>query len=153
MKTPAAHKAIKVIVATIAAVVLLGIGGAIGRFQTDADIEPVAATAPATVTVTKTATPPPATTITAPAPPPVTVTYTPPTPTGFGDGIYAVGSDIQPGRYKTEGADRCYFARLKDDSGSFESIIANNNLSGPGSVTVKKGEFFEVKGDCTWVKA
>ncbi|MFC0109490.1 hypothetical protein [Kibdelosporangium aridum] len=147
----------KIILTAVAAVVLLGIGGAIGRGQTPAntDVEPVAAAAaaPATVTVTTTITPPPATTITAPAPPPVTVTYTPPKPTGIGEGIYAVGSDIEPGRYKTEGGGRCYFARLKDDSGSFGAIIANNNLDGPGSVTVKKGEFFEVKGSCTWVKA
>lgn len=78
--------------------------------------------------------------------------------TTFSDGTYEVGVDIEPGRYKTAGPDKsdllpmCYWERAKDDSGTFRSIIANDNLQGPGSVSVKQGEFLKVSGGCTWTK-
>lgn len=74
------------------------------------------------------------------------------------DGTYEVGTDIAPGQYKTAGPDKsdiipnCYYARLKNDSGEFSAIIANGNLQGPGSVTVKKGEYLQLMGGCTWTK-
>lgn len=74
----------------------------------------------------------------------------------IGDGLYLVGEQIEPGRYRTSGPDKsdlfpnCYWARLKDDSGEFSAIIANDNLQGPGSVTVKAGEFLELSGGCEW---
>jgi hypothetical protein len=79
-------------------------------------------------------------------------------PSEVGDGTYQVGTDIDAGRWKTAGPDKssvfpvCYMARHKDDSADFRSIIANDSLQGPGSVTVKKGEFLELKGGCTWTK-
>jgi hypothetical protein len=83
----------------------------------------------------------------------------PPTQAGpattMGDGTYQVGVDVQPGQYKTAGPERdlpCYWARLKDDSGAFESIIANGNPNGPSSVTINQGEFIELNGDCSWAK-
>ena len=48
--------------------------------------------------------------------------------------------------------DICYWQRTKDDSGDFNSIIANDLFKGPGSVTVKKGEFVKLTGGCTWNK-
>lgn len=86
------------------------------------------------------------------------VSTAPPAPAGpaatMGSGTYQVGVDIQPGQYKTDGPKDlpCYWARRKDDSGAFESIIANGNLDGPGSVTINQGEFIELSGDCTWAK-
>ena len=78
--------------------------------------------------------------------------------TSFSDGTYVVGEDIEPGDYKTEGPDpdaffpNCYWARLKDTSGGLESIIANSNVQGPTTVTVKESDYaFEVRG-CDWVK-
>lgn len=74
------------------------------------------------------------------------------------DGTYQVGTDIAAGRYKTPGpgADSvihdCYWARTKDDSGDLTAIIANGNAQGPGSVTIKAGEFFQTSGGCTWTK-
>ncbi|MBN9739423.1 hypothetical protein PP1_031060 [Pseudonocardia sp. P1] len=62
------------------------------------------------------------------------------------------------GRYKTAGPgstdilDSCYLERSKDDSGELDSIIANDNLTGPSSVTVKDGEFVTFNGGCTWAK-
>lgn len=74
------------------------------------------------------------------------------------DGTYEVGVDMEPGRYKTAGPDQsdafpmCYWERSKDDSGEFGSIIANEIVQGPGSVTVKSGEFAKVSGGCAWTK-
>lgn len=76
--------------------------------------------------------------------------------TGFaGDGEYLVGEDIAPGTYKTEGPEDewgCYWERAKDASGEFESIIANNNLQGPGRVTLNKGEVFKTNRCQEWKK-
>lgn len=84
----------------------------------------------------------------------------PPAPAGpattMDSGTYQVGVDVQAGQYKTagppEGGLGCYWARLKDDSGSFDSIIANGNLEGQGSVTTNDGEFIQLSGDCSWNK-
>ncbi len=77
--------------------------------------------------------------------------------TSFGDGTYEVGVDVVAGRYKTQGPTddlfkNCYWQRTKDDSGQFRSIIANGNTQGPGSVTIKAGEFFQTSGGCNWAK-
>lgn len=72
-----------------------------------------------------------------------------------GEGEYLVGDDIRPGTYKTAGADGsfgCYWERAKDASGEFESIIANNNLEGPGRVTLIKGEYFKTNRCKEWTK-
>jgi hypothetical protein len=68
-----------------------------------------------------------------------------------------VGVDVVAGRYKTQGPTddlfkNCYWQRTKDDSGQFRSIIANGNTQGPGSVTIKAGEFFQTSGGCNWAK-
>lgn len=80
----------------------------------------------------------------------------PPVPVGpatsVGSGTYEVGKDMEPGQYKTPASGDCYWARLKDDSGNFEVIIANDILSGQGTVTVNVGEFFEASGNCFWTK-
>lgn len=85
-----------------------------------------------------------------------------PQPTGprttVGSGTYVVGEDVEPGRYKTPGPDgsswrdSCYWERARDDSGAFSSIIANDNIEGPGSLTVKAGEVLKLSGPCTWSK-
>jgi hypothetical protein len=75
-----------------------------------------------------------------------------------GDGTFAVGSQIKPGTYRTvvpnDSLD-CYYERLKDASGSFDAIIANNNGS-PGSqqiVEIKAADkFFKTEGCGTWTK-
>ncbi len=111
----------------------------------------------------------PATAVTATAPAGGAVTATeksaPPAPpaaagpkTEFGDGTYKVGEDIAAGSYKSAGpregsaVPNCYWARKKDDSGSLDSIIANNGGAGATRITVKKGEYLEVSG-CDFVKA
>jgi hypothetical protein len=69
-----------------------------------------------------------------------------------------VGVDLEPGRYKTAGPDQssiipmCYWKRATNDSGELNAIISNQNIRGPGAVTVKNGEFIEFSGGCTWTK-
>lgn len=78
--------------------------------------------------------------------------------TTFGPGTYLVGEDIAAGSYKTKGPEQdasiamCFWSRKKDDSGSFDSIIANEIVKGQGRVTIKKGEFFETSECQDWVK-
>lgn len=55
-------------------------------------------------------------------------------------GLYLVGTDIQPGTYKGNSAD-CYWERLKDLDGSFNSIIANDISEGQFYVKVSDTDF------------
>lgn len=110
-----------------------------------------------TVTVTGAAKARPAPTVTETVtakPEPPKKTKAPGPATSFsGDGEYLVGEDIAAGTYKTAGADGsigCYWERAKDASGEFESIIANNNLTGPGRVTLNKGEYFKTNRCAEW---
>lgn len=56
-------------------------------------------------------------------------------------GTYLVGTDIRPGIYRGEAGydllDSCYWARLKDLSGSLDSILANDNSIGQFYTQVK----------------
>lgn len=97
--------------------------------------------------------------LTSPAPAPVipAAPAAPAQPAGpltqFGEGFYRVGTKIEPGVYETNGASHCYWERLKDSTGGFDSIITNGNEKGPGEVTIKGSDYgFKVSGDCTWTK-
>ena len=70
----------------------------------------------------------------------------------FGDGTFQVGSDVQPGTYRTrESSSGCYYARLGGFSGEFEDILANGNATGPAIVTIEPTEAgFESNGCGTW---
>lgn len=149
------------LLSTLGAVAALGVGLAIG-LTAKPTAKPAAAPAPLETTVTATVSGP-ASTVTAPPSTVVsTVTAPPEVPaepvqtgpkTEFSDGMYAVGTDIVAGSYRTTGSsDGCYWARERNDSGDSGSIIANDLFNGPGSVTVKKGEFLKTNGGCTWKK-
>ncbi|MFE0509280.1 hypothetical protein [Streptomyces sp. NPDC058964] len=59
----------------------------------------------------------------------------------------------EAGTYKTAGPDDewgCYWERAKDASGEFGSIIANNNLDGPGRVPLNSGEYFKTNRCQEW---
>jgi hypothetical protein len=79
-------------------------------------------------------------------------------PAGITAGTYLVGSDIQPGTYKSTGPDGsnavgCFWQRMKDTTGDFGSIIANNFSQGPTVATVSpKDGAFETSGCAPWVK-
>jgi hypothetical protein len=66
-----------------------------------------------------------------------------------GDGIYKVGSDLQPGTYKTAGASGCYYAILNSTDTS--DIADNNNIDGPAFVTVRSGQYLESSRCDDWV--
>lgn len=79
------------------------------------------------------------------------------TGTTIGNGIHLVGDDIPAGSYRTDGPDEddimpmCYWARLSGTSGEFEEIIANDNLEGPGVMTVDESDVaLELSGGCDW---
>jgi hypothetical protein len=107
--------------------------------------------APTTVTVPQSAPQSPQAETTTEAPPVVVEGYT--------EGVYEVGVDMQPGKYKTAGPDpddafpNCYYARLKTGDGSLGDIIDNNNSQGPVTVTVKTSDgMFDTSGCQAWVK-
>jgi len=63
---------------------------------------------------------------------------TPPAVTTFGDGVWIVGVDIQPGTYRTAASpDLCYGARLSGFGGTFGEIIANELSFDPITVTIE----------------
>lgn len=66
------------------------------------------------------------------------MTAAPPGPVGSipGDGTFVVGVDIKPGTYRTIGGDGCYWERLSGLSGSFDDILANDNVTGPAVVAI-----------------
>jgi hypothetical protein len=72
-----------------------------------------------------------------------------------GPGTLVVGTDIQPGLYRTEAGtdimDSVYWARLSSLSGDFDSIIANDNVTGVATVEIKASDVaFETDG--VWTK-
>jgi type II secretory pathway pseudopilin PulG len=81
-----------------------------------------------------------------------------PTPTQtfatFTDGTFQVGSDIQPGTYRTQtGSPGCYYARLSGFTGTIDDILANNNTDNPAIVTILPSDKgFESKRCGTWTK-
>ena len=61
-----------------------------------------------------------------------------------------VGAEINPGRWKTAGGvGNCYYAIL-NSSDTFD--IADNNVSGPATVDLNSGQFFETSGCATWTR-
>jgi hypothetical protein len=70
----------------------------------------------------------------------------------FGDGQHRVGSDIPAKTYRAPDASfGCYWARLKDFSGDLDSIIANENASGPSVVTIEPTDGgFDTSGCGEW---
>jgi hypothetical protein len=79
-------------------------------------------------------------------------------PGQIGNGTYLVGSDIQPGTYRTAGPaasvmPNCYWSRNQDASGEMKSIIANDNSQGPTTVTIKPSDgVFKTSGCQPWIK-
>jgi len=64
-----------------------------------------------------------------------------------GNGIVAIGSEKEPGTYRTDGpasGGSCYYAVLSSPTGSgVDNIIDNNNVQGPAIVQLSAGQYFE----------
>ncbi|MET8943077.1 hypothetical protein ABZX30_05675 [Streptomyces sp. NPDC004542] len=76
-----------------------------------------------------------------------------------GDGDFRVGRDIKPGTYRTTGNtgntgntdDMCHWERAEDASGELDSLLANDNVTGTGYVTVKATDkLFKSSGCADW---
>jgi len=71
--------------------------------------------------------------------------------TSFGDGDFIVGTDIQPGTYRSSGGGSCYYARLGGFSHELSDVIANDNAQAAAVVTIAPGDKgFESQGCGTW---
>lgn len=141
-----------------------GIAGvAIGSSAAAGTVETVAAPAPPPVVITETVQAPP---------PPVSIPEPPAAPADAvpaeeevqaasgtipGDGIFIVGTDIEPGTYRTTGPaggeswQMCYSARLSGLSGELDDIITNDISKGPKTVQVASSdEAFDTSGCSAW---
>ncbi|MHB9854808.1 hypothetical protein ACSYGO_36945 [Streptomyces krungchingensis] len=137
----------------------VGIGTSNGSAETGKGTAETKSAPRPTVTVTETAAaadPEPAPTVTKTVAAKPKKTQEPGLATTFsGEGEYLVGEDIKAGTYKTAGPGDefgCYWERAKDASGEFGSIIANNNLEGPGRVTLNSGEYLKTNRCQEWKK-
>lgn len=73
--------------------------------------------------------------------------------TTFENGIFIVGTDIEPGTYKSTAASGCYYSRLSGFSGDMSEIIANNNTDTATVVTIAKTDKGFKSSRCgTWTK-
>lgn len=104
----------------------------------------------------------PAVTVTAPAAGPASPEPVSPEPAStpaLTDGTYLVGEDLKAGSYRTPGPgstdilDSCYWEIATDDSESIDSIVGNDNLTGPGRLTVRSGQYLKLSGGCEWSRA
>jgi hypothetical protein len=66
--------------------------------------------------------------------------------TTFGPGMFIVGTDIKPGRYRSTGGEGCYWERLRDFSG--DGTIDNDLRDGPAIVDIKKTDKGFKSQDC-----
>ena len=135
------------LVLTVAGVVVTGVAAIVG---TVAGTDSSENTPPATPRVTVTATQFETKTI--------TQTVTAPPPSGplseFSDGLFRVGTQVQPGTYKTDGpngknAGGCYWSR----SAPSGDVIQNGVVNEPGTITVRPGETIDSAGCLPWRRA
>jgi hypothetical protein len=146
------HTALKVVGGIVATGVVFGIGVAAGSGGAGSGA-PVAAATVKTVTVSV---PGPTMTVVETLTVQPTTTQPPGPKTEVTNGTFHVGEDIVAGRWKTDGPAgsgafaSCYWERERNDSGDFSAIIANDNISGPASITVNAGEFVKFDGGCHW---
>jgi hypothetical protein len=74
--------------------------------------------------------------------------------TQIGDGTWRIGIDIEPGTYRIDGTDSCYWQRERGFSGEFNEIITNDNPRGPAIVTISPNDLGFTSHRCgTWIKA
>lgn len=71
----------------------------------------------------------------------------------FDDGMYIVGTDIEPGTYRNTGQQGCYWARLSNFNGGLDGIIANDNTDTATIVTIQASDKgFDSNGCGSWTK-
>jgi hypothetical protein len=138
----------------ITVVVALSLGGIVGIIGGSGDGTATTAAPNPTVTVSETVTETAEAKPASKAPSPKKTTEPEPEST-MEEGTYEIGVDAKQGRYKTrvpEDSSGCYWEKVKDDSGTLSSVIANGEVNAGGrvSITLKRGQFF-LSEDCgTW---
>lgn len=83
----------------------------------------------------------------------VKVAAKPAAPGVFGDGVHKVGTDIRPGLYRVKipEGELCYWARLKDNRDTLDSILANELARGYSLIRVFDTDRYIESNDCgTW---
>jgi hypothetical protein len=87
-----------------------------------------------------------------PPPPPPSPPPPAPEPEGFGNGIWRVGEDIEPGLYYAPARSGCYWARLSGFSGDLDDIEANEVGSHRMIVEILTSDAgFESRGCGRWI--
>jgi hypothetical protein len=68
----------------------------------------------------------------------------------FSDGMFMVGVDVSPGLYRAilPSGSLCYWERLSSATGSFDSIIANETVSGYALIQVLAGDRYIKSSGC-----
>ncbi len=71
----------------------------------------------------------------------------------FDDGIWAVNTQITPGKYRNSGGAKCYWARLRGFGGEAADILANAQPSRAVTVEIQEGDVGFESRDCGhWTK-
>jgi hypothetical protein len=65
-----------------------------------------------------------------------------------GDGVYAIGPDVNPGQWRTSGGAGCYYAVLNSPDTS--DIATNNITDGPAIVDLPLGKYFDTSSCGSW---
>ena len=73
-------------------------------------------------------------------------------PAAFGDGLHAVGSEIEPGEYETTAVGDCYWAIHNTPNTGTGSVVKNDLGSGTFRVTLQVGTWFESRACGVWLK-
>lgn len=68
----------------------------------------------------------------------------------FGNGVWHVGVDIVPGRYRAEGGSSCYWQKSPVDAS--DDIIDNGLVDGPTTVVIQDDILFTSQDCGTWTK-
>lgn len=72
---------------------------------------------------------------------------------GIGDGTHLVGEDIEPGEYRADGGEFCYWERLSGTGGELDDIIANDLGAGSHVVAIAESDnAFSTQGCGEWEK-
>jgi hypothetical protein len=146
----AKHKILSAILIIVAIPIVLGMyAGAFdaitGNAKPDASVSTSKTTSKPMTTTPKST--PAKTVATTSTPAPAKPKYT-----TFGDGTFKVGSQIQPGTYRTRtGTSGCYYATLSGFSGNTSDILDNENTDYPAVVTILPSDAgFQSNGCGTW---
>jgi hypothetical protein len=79
--------------------------------------------------------------------------FVPTPPTTFGEGVFAIGSEMSAGTWTATFTTSCYWARLSGFGGTLDEIIANDNPTSSAVVTILPTDVgFESSRCGTWTK-